>query len=83
LAGLAVDPVEVVGIGGDWGLWVQALVASDYEVYAINPLAVARYREQHNVAGTKSDTGDAKVLADLVRTDRHTIGRSLLIAPTR
>ena len=47
------------------------LVAAGYQVYAINPLAVARYRDRHNVAGAKSDPGDAKVLADLVRTDRH------------
>ena len=32
---------------------------------------MARYRDRHNVAGAKSDAGDAKVLADLVRTDRH------------
>ena len=61
----------MIGIETDRGLWVQALVAAGYHVYAINPLSVARYRERHNVAGTKSDTGDAKVLADLVRTDRH------------
>jgi hypothetical protein len=30
-----------------------------------------RYRERHHVSGAKSDTGDAKLLADLVRTDRH------------
>jgi transposase len=66
------DPHEVViGIETDRGLWVQALIAADYQLYAINPLSVARYRDRHNVAGTKSDTGDAKVLADLVRTDRH------------
>jgi transposase len=40
-------------------------------VYAINPLAASRYRDRHNVAGAKSDTGDARMLADLVRTDRH------------
>ena len=68
----AEDPHEViVGIETDRGLWVQALVAAGYQLYAINPLAVARYRERHNVAGAKSDAGDAKVLADLVRTDRH------------
>lgn len=61
----------VVGIETDRGLWVQALLATGYRVYAINPLAVARYRDRHNVAGAKSDAGDAKVLADLVRTDRH------------
>ena len=66
------DPGEVVvGIETDRGLWVHALVAAGYQVYAINPLAVARYRDRHNVAGAKSDAGDAKVLADLVRTDRH------------
>ena len=68
----AEDPHDVViGIETDRGLWVQALVAAGYQLYAINPLAVARYRDRHNVGGAKSDAGDAKVLADLVRTDRH------------
>ena len=66
------DPGEViVGIETDRGLWVTALVAAGYQVYAINPLAAARYRDRHNVGGAKSDAGDAKMLADLVRTDRH------------
>ena len=66
------DPSEViVGIETERGLWVQALVAAGYRVYAINPLSVSRYRDRHNVAGAKSDSGDAKLLADLVRTDRH------------
>ncbi len=72
VAGFADDAAEVVvGIETDRGLWVHALAAAGYAVYAINPLAVARYRERHNVGGAKSDAGDAKVLADLVRTDRH------------
>jgi transposase len=61
----------VVGIETDRGLWVDALVAAGYRVYAINPLAVARYRDRHHVSGAKSDASDAKLLADLVRTDRH------------
>jgi len=66
------DPAEVVvGIETDRGLWVTALVAAGYLVYAINPLAASRYRDRHNVGGAKSDPGDAKMLADLVRTDRH------------
>ena len=66
------EPSEVVvGIETERGMWVQALVASGYTVYAINPLSVSRYRDRHGVAGAKSDAGDAKVLADLVRTDRH------------
>jgi transposase len=61
----------VIGIETDRGLWVQALSAAGYRVYAVNPLAVARYRDRHQVSGAKSDAGDAKLLADLVRTDRH------------
>jgi hypothetical protein len=68
----AEDPCEVVvGIETDRGLFVQALVAAGYLVYAINPYSVARYRDRHGTSGAKSDPGDAKVLADLVRTDRH------------
>ena len=66
------DPSEVVvGIETDRGLWVGALVGAGYQVYAINPMAVSRYRDRHSQGGAKSDRADAKVLADLVRTDRH------------
>jgi Transposase/Transposase IS116/IS110/IS902 family len=63
----------VIGIETDRGPWVTALVASGYQVYAVNPLSVSRYRERHSVSGAKSDAGDAWLLADLVRTDaaRH------------
>lgn len=60
-----------VGIETDRGLWVTALTAAGYLVWAINPMAAARYRDRHHVSGAKSDAGDAKLLADLVRTDRH------------
>jgi Transposase len=72
LAGQVEDPAEVVvGTETDRGLFVGALVAAGYQVYAVNPLAVSRYRDRHQTSGAKSDAGDAKVLADLVRTDRH------------
>jgi transposase len=61
----------VVGIEVDRGLLVYSLLAAGYEVYAINPLAAVRYRDRHATSGAKSDPGDAKMLADLVRTDRH------------
>jgi hypothetical protein len=68
----ASEPTEVVvGIELDRGLLVGALVAAGYQVVAVNPLAASRYRERHGTSGAKSDRGDAKVLADLVRTDRH------------
>jgi transposase len=72
LARHADDPGQVVlGIETDRGLWVTALVVAGYQVYAINPMAAARYRDRHHVSGAKSDAADAKLLADLVRTDRH------------
>jgi len=68
------EPVEVagrvrIGIETDRGGWVQALVAAGYQVYAINPMSVARYRERHSTSGAKSDAGDAHVLAEIVRLD--------------
>ncbi len=72
LAEYADEPAEVViGLETDRGLLVNALVSAGYQVLAINPLSVSRYRDRHTTSGAKSDRGDAKVLADLVRTDRH------------
>ena len=65
------EPGEVVvGIETDRGPWVGALLAAGYQVYAINPMQVARYRERHSTSGAKSDAADAHVLAELVRLDR-------------
>ena len=61
----------VIGIETDRGLFVGALVAAGYQVFAVNPMSTSRYRDRHSTSGAKSDTGDAKVLADMVRTDRH------------
>ncbi len=68
----AQDAAQVaVGIETDRGLWVASLVAAGYQVYAVNPKVASRYRERQSNSGAKSDRGDAKMLADLVRTDRH------------
>ena len=72
LAEHAERPADVVvGIETDRGLLVGALVAAGYDVRSINPLSAARYRERRTTSGAKSDRGDARVLADIVRTDRH------------
>ena len=55
----------------DRGLFVGALVAAGYEVIAVNPLSTSRYRERLSTSGAKSDPGDARVLAELARTDGH------------
>ena len=66
------DPAEVViGIETDRGLFVTALVAAGYQLYAVNPISTSRYRDRHSTSGAKSDAGDAHVLSDMVRTDRH------------
>ena len=66
------EDVEVkVGIETDRGPWVDALVAAGYQVFGVNPLRAARYRQRHTVSGAKSDVADAHVLADMVRTDSH------------
>jgi hypothetical protein len=66
------DDAEVaVGIETDRGPWVAALVAAGYTVYGVNPLQASRYRERHGVSGAKSDSGDAHMLTDMVRTDSH------------
>jgi hypothetical protein len=67
----AEDTEVRVGIETDRGLWVMALAAAGYVVFGVNPLQVARYRERRGVSGAKSDTADAHVLADMVRTDAH------------
>ena len=72
VAGHVGEPGEVViGIETDRGLFVTALVAAGYQVFAVNPMSTSRYRDRHSTSGAKSDPGDAKVLADMVRTDRH------------
>jgi hypothetical protein len=72
VAGHAEAPAEVViATETDRGLFVTALVAAGYTVLAVNPLSTSRYRERHSTSGAKSDPGDAKVLADLARTDAH------------
>jgi transposase len=66
------EPGQVVVVTEtDRGLFIGSLVAAGYEVYAVNPLSVARYRERHSTSGAKSDPGDAAVMAELARTDRH------------
>ena len=52
------EPEEVViGIETDRGLFVTALVAAGYQVFAVNPMSTSRYRDRHSTSGAKSDPG--------------------------
>jgi hypothetical protein len=70
-AGDSKDTPIPVAIETPRGLLVAALRATGRRVYAINPMAVARYRERWTVARSKSDHADAVVLANILRTDAH------------
>lgn len=67
------DPIDGsldVAIETSQGLLVAGLVAAGRRVYAINPLAVSRYRDRYRASRGKSDAFDAMVLANVLRTDR-------------
>ena len=58
LAEHAEGPSEIaIGIELDRGMLVGALVASGYEVHAVNPLAVSRYRDRLAPAGRQVRPG--------------------------
>ena len=65
------DALIPVAIETPRGLLTSCLRATGRQVYPINPMAVARYRDRHSIAGRKSDHGDAVVLANILRTDAH------------
>jgi len=66
------EPQQVlVALETTRGLLVHDLLRSGYQVYAINPKAVNRYKDRHVVSKAKTDSLDASCLAHLLRTDRH------------
>ncbi|GGZ96939.1 mini-circle putative transposase for IS117 [Streptomyces subrutilus] len=64
------NPIPVA-IETSRGLLVAVLRAGKRQVFAINPMAAARYRDRTSVSRKKSDPGDALVLANILRTDMH------------
>ncbi|MGW4872849.1 IS110 family transposase [Streptomyces chartreusis] len=62
------DPIPVA-IETSRGLLVAVLRTGKRMVFAVNPMAAARYRDRHGVSRKKSDPGDALVLANILRTD--------------
>lgn len=60
-----------VAIETSRGLLVAVLRQGKRKVFAINPMAAARYRDRHSVSRKKSGPGDALVLANILRTDMY------------
>ncbi len=71
LTGDAGPSQVLICIETDRGPWVRALVTAGYQVFAVNPKQAARHRELLSLSGAKSDKGDARMLADMLRTRRH------------
>ena len=63
------------------GAVVETLVERGFQVFAINPKQLDRFRDRHTVAGAKDDRRDAFVLADALRTDLHSFRRVHLQGP--
>ena len=63
-----VEPIPIA-IETSRGLLVAVLRSGKRKVFAVNPMAAARYRDRHGVSRKKSDPGDALVLANILRTD--------------
>ena len=57
------------------GAIVDTLLERGFEVYAVNPKQLDRFRDRFTVPGAKDDRRDARVLADSLRTDEPTFRR--------
>ena len=70
-----------VGIETDCGPWAAALVAAGYEVFAINPMSVSRYRDDHIVARNQAYNGRSmSPSGGALRRGRTTAGERPLTA---
>jgi transposase len=69
-------PAEIgVAIETPRGPVVEALLEHGFQVFAINPKQLDRFRDRFTVAGAKDDSRDAHVLGASLRTDRPAFRR--------
>jgi transposase len=70
------QPAQIaVAIETPRGPVVETLLERGFEVFAINPKQLDRFRDRFTVAGAKDDSRDAHVLGDSLRTDRQAFRR--------
>ena len=67
--------VRSVAIERPDGPLVEAMLEADLRVVVIAPRMLKALRQRYSATGAKSDPGDAYVLADVLRTDGHRLGR--------
>lgn len=76
IAKTGAEPGQIgVAIETPHGPVVEALLERGFQVYAINPKQLDRFRDRFTVAGAKDDSRDAHVLGDSLRTDRPAFRR--------
>lgn len=76
------QPGEIaVAIETPHGPVVEALLERGFQVYAINPKQLDRFRDRFSAAGAKDDSRDALVLAHSLRTDRQAFRRLAIDDP--
>ena len=63
------------------GALVETVIERGFAVFAINPKQLDRCRDRFSVAGAKDDRLDARVAADVLRTDRHLFRRVCIDDP--
>lgn len=68
---LALPTDMPIAIERPTGLLVDTLIEAGHPVIPIHPNVVKACRPRYRAAGGKSDTGDAYMLADILRTDGH------------
>jgi transposase len=65
------DPALPIAIERPSGLLVETLLQAGLKVVPIHPNVVKACRPRYRAAGGKHDSGDAYLLADVLRTDGH------------
>lgn len=79
----AAQPAAIaVGIETPGGPLVETLIERGFAVFAINPKQLDRCRDRFTAAGAKDDRRDARVAADVLRTDRRLFRRIRVDNPT-
>ena len=65
-------PHEIaVGLETPHGVLVDTLLEQGWDVFALNPKQLDRFRDRFSAGGAKDDRRDAHVVADALRTDRR------------
>ena len=60
-----------VGVETPHGALVDTFLEQGFEVFAVNPKQLDRFRDRFTAGGAKDDRRDAQVVADALRTDRR------------